>query len=78
MNAKNKIKSILKKNFKLKSTLISKLFSDKISIINIPHWDSLKLLKFYLTIEKEFDVKINGKNFDKLNNLNKIIKFLKK
>jgi acyl carrier protein len=78
MNAKNKIKSILKKNFKLKSTLISKLFSNKISIINIPHWDSLKLLKFYLTIEKEFDVKINGKNFDKLNNLNKIIKFLKK
>lgn len=78
MNAKNKIKSILKKNFKLKSTLISKLFSDKISIINIPHWDSLQLLKFYLTIEKEFDVKINGKNFNKLNNLNKIIEFLKK
>ena len=78
MNAKNKIKSILKKNFKLKSTLISKLFSDKISINNIPHWDSLQLLKFYLTIEKEFDVKINGKNFNKLNNLNKIIKFLKK
>jgi len=78
MNTKNKIKRILKKNFKLKSTLISKLFSNKISIFNIPHWDSLQLLKFYLTIEKEFDVKINGKNFNKLNNLNKIIKFLKK
>ena len=75
---KKKLEEILRNKFKLETPLIKKLFTNKISIFDIPNWDSLQTLKFYLTIEKVFKIKINNKNFNKLNNLNKIIKFLEK
>ena len=75
---KKKLEEILRNKFKLETPLIKKLFSNKISIFDIPNWDSLQTLKFYLTIEKVFKIKINNKNFNKLNNLNRIIKFLEK
>ena len=75
---KKKLEEILRNKFKLETPLIKKLISNKISIFDIPNWDSLQTLKFYLTIEKVFKIKINNKNFNKLNNLNRIIKFLEK
>ena len=37
---------ILRNKFKLETPLIKKLFTNKISIFDIPNWDSLQRLNF--------------------------------
>lgn len=70
-----KLKHCLKKAFpkdKIPKNIV------KLKIGNPKSWDSLGHVNFLLIIEKQFSIKISFKKISELNDINKILKFLKK
>lgn len=76
---KKKIINIIKKSFSVKNrNEILNIENKNLKLNKLTNFDSLSLLKFFSLLEKKFKIKINEKNFYKLNDLNSIIKVVNK
>ena len=76
---KKKIINIIKKSFSVKNkNEILNIENKNLKLNKLTNFDSLNHLKFFSLLEKEFKIKINEKNFNKLNDLNSIIKVVNK
>lgn len=67
-----------KKLKKLFEKFFGKILTKKISIYNNKKWDSLLHIRLISEIEKEFSVKINFDEYEKLTDYKSILLFLKK
>ena len=74
---KNFSKSKLIKIFK-DELIIKGCFNEKSKIYDYKNWDSLANFNILLSIEKEFKIKFNSKEFSVLNSFSDIIKNVKK
>ena len=71
--SKSKLIKIFKNELKIKGS-----FNEKSSIYDYKNWDSLANFNILLSIEKEFKIKFNSKEFSVLNSFSDIIKNVKK
>jgi len=74
---KNFSKSKLIKIFKDELTIKGN-FNEKSNIYDYKNWDSLANFNILLSIEKEFKIKFNSKEFSALNSFSDILKNVKK
>ena len=70
LKIKDQVKKIVIKNIGM--------ISDKKKFSTSNKWDSLINLKIFFEIEQKFKIKINEKFFNKLNSIDKIVKFCEK
>ena len=71
--SKSKLIKIFKNELKIKGS-----FNEKSSIYDYKNWDSLANFNILLSIEKEFKIKFNSKEFSVLNSFSDILKNVKK
>ena len=71
--SKNKFTKIFKDELKIKGH-----FNEKSKIYDYKNWDSLTNFNILLSIEKEFKIKFNSKEFSSLNSFLGILKNVKK
>ena len=71
--SKSKLIKIFKDELKIKGS-----FNEKSSIYDYKNWDSLANFNILLSIEKEFKIKFNSKEFSVLNSFSDILKNVKK
>jgi len=71
--SKNKLIKIFKNELKIKGS-----FNEKSSIYDYKNWDSLANFNILLSIEKEFKIKFNSKEFSVLNSFSDILINVKK
>jgi acyl carrier protein len=71
--SKSKLIKIFKNELKIKGS-----FNEKSNIYYYKNWDSLANFNILLSIEKEFKIKFNSKEFSVLNSFSDIIKNVKK
>ena len=68
------LKQVFKKIFKIDTNKISSKSSSK----TIANWDSISHVNLILEIKKKFNIKIKPDDAFKLNNVDAILKYLKK
>ena len=71
--SKSKLIKIFKDELKIKGS-----FNEKSNIYDYKNWDSLANFNILLSIEKEFKIKFNSKEFSVLNSFSDILKNVKK
>jgi len=71
--SKSKLIKIFKNELKIKGS-----FNEKSSIYDYKNWDSLANFNILLSIEKEFKIKFNSKEFSVLNSFSDILINVKK
>ena len=71
--SKSKLIKIFKDELKIKGN-----FNEKSNIYDYKNWDSLANFNILLSIEKEFKIKFNSKEFSVLNSFSDILKNVKK
>ena len=71
--SKSKLIKIFKDELKIKGN-----FNEKSNIYDYKNWDSLANFNILLSIEKEFKIKFNSKEFSTLNSFSDILKNVKK
>ena len=74
MNYKIKIIDIISDILNIKK----KEISNKTSINNVQHWDSLKQMQIIIAIEDEFNIKFSEDNLSEANSVKKLIEATKK